>query len=429
MLQELKIKNFRSFRDEVVLNFEATKDTMFDECHVVEVSPGVRLLRLALVYGANASGKSNLLKAIEFLREFWFARRDDMDESTEAIPFLLDQDTPNEPSQFEMKFWVGDVKYWYILSLNQKYVVSEKLYYYGSVQPTMLFQREMEKGRSVIHFNASIVKVPAIVVDEISLKCLPNISFFAARNKVNCTLPFIDEARDWMKNGFLPLIEPQTRMFDYAGKKMLEDATLKNYMLDFVHKADFNITGVNTEKESVAMPGFVRDALLGDDRLSKIDKEKLLEDPVVNRIHTDFEHTVKNSRGVEKYTMSNELQSEGTRRTFGIEAAIYEALEKEKFLSVDEIESSLHPELVEFILQQFLRKQNRSQMLITSHYDPLLNTIDDLIRKDSVWFTEKGEDGHTNLYSLVEFRGLNKISSFQRSYRNGVFGALPNILG
>lgn len=429
MLQELKIKNFRSFRDEVILNFEATKDTTFDECHVVEVSPGIRLLRFALVYGANASGKSNLLKAVEFLRKFWFTKRDDMDESTEVIPFLLDRDTSNEPSQFEMKFWVGNVKYWYILSLNQKYVVSEKLYYYKSVQPTMLFQREMEKGRSVIKYNANIVKVPAMVADEISLKCLPNTSFFVARNRVNCTLPFIDEARDWMKNGFLPLVEPNTRMSDYAGRKMLEDATLRNYLLDFVHKADFNITGVNTEKESVPMPGFMRDALLRDDRLSKSDKEQLLSDPVVNHIHIEFEHTVKNSRGAEKYTMSNDLQSEGTRRTLGIEAAIYEALAKERFLSVDEIESSLHPELVEFILQQFLRKQNRSQMLISSHYDPLLNTIDDLIRKDSVWFTEKGEDGHTNLYSLVEFRGLNKISSFQRSYRNGVFGALPNILG
>ena len=146
-------------------------------------------------------------------------------------------------------------------------------------------------------------------------------------------------------------------------------------------------------------------------------------------VKTDFEHTVKNSRGVEKYILPNGLQSEGTRRTLGIEAAVYDAMENEKFLSVDEIESSLHPDLVEFIIQQFLQKHNRSQLLVTSHYDPLLNTVNDLMRKDSVWFTEKGEDGGSRLYSLVEFKGLNKISSFQKSYRNGVFGALPNIIG
>ena len=82
---------------------------------------------------------------------------------------------------------------------------------------------------------------------------------------------------------------------------------------------------------------------------------------------------------------------------------------------------------MEFIIEKFLKEKNRSQLIVTSHYDPLLNTVDDLIRKDSVWFTEKEVDGHTVLYSLTDFKGLSKISSFQKSYRNGVFGALPNI--
>ena len=163
------------------------------------------------------------------------------------------------------------------------------------------------------------------------------------------------------------------------------------------------------------------------DDLSKEDKKKLQGKPVYDRVDTNFEHTVKNARGVEKYTLPNEMQSQGTRRTFGIEAAIYQAMSNDEFLSIDEIESSLHPELIEFILEQFLKENSRSQLLVTTHYDPLLNTIDDLIRKDSVWFTEKGEDGSSELYSLSDFKGLNKIHSFQKSYRNGRFGALPNI--
>lgn len=175
------------------------------------------------------------------------------------------------------------------------------------------------------------------------------------------------------------------------------------------------------------MPGFMRNAIIEDKQIPKFTKEKLLADAVFDRFKTEFEHTVKNLRGIEKYTLPNSLQSEGTRRTFGIEAAIYECIKGNNFLSIDEIESSLHPDLVEFIIEQFLKVQSHSQMLVTSHYDPLLNTVDDLLRKDSVWFTEKEEDGNSRLYSLVEFKGLNKISSFQRSYRNGVFGALPNI--
>lgn len=427
MIQEIKIKNFLSFRDEVVLNFEATKDTTFEDYQVFEVAPGVRLLRFALVYGANASGKSNLLIALEFLRSFWYQQQTDLDSQTRAIPFLLDTETPKQPSIFEIKFYVNDIKYWYILHLDNRRVYLEKLYYYKTVQPTLLLSRELVGNNSVIKFNPLAVKVSNAVVEEITLKCLPNISFFAARNKVNCSLPFIDDAGLWMKNGFSPMIHPDTKMFDYAGEKMLNNPALKTYLLDFIQRADFNITNVKTEHVHSPMPKFFIDAILEDDSLSDDRKKEVLANPIIEEVRTTFEHTVQNKRGVETYTLPNTRQSQGTRRTFGIEAAIYETLKNERFLSVDEIESSLHPDLVEFVIEQFLKTKNRSQLLVTSHYDPLLNTIDDLFRKDSVWFTEKNNDGNCSLYSLVEFNGLNKIRSFQKSYRNGVFGALPNI--
>lgn len=429
MIQELKIKNFLSFKEEAILNFEATKDSTFEDYQVVEVAPGTRLLRFALIYGANASGKSNLLYALDYLQRFWFAKKNDIDESTESIPFLLDTDTPEQPSEFEIKFFVGERKYWYILSLSQKNVLSEKLYYYKSVQPTMLFSRDLENGQSVIKFNPAVLKVSNNVLEQITIKCLPNMSFFAARNQVNCTLQFIDDARDWMKNALLPVISPQTQMFSYAGTMLANDNNLKKYLLDFVHKADFNITGLKAEKQNSPIPQAIKDSVIKEGNYSRDVAETIMSQLTLETIKTDFEHTVRNARGVERYVLPNSLQSEGTRRTFGIEAAVYEALKSEKVLTIDEIESSLHPDLVEFIIQQFLQTHNRSQMLVTSHYDPLLNTVDDLMRKDSVWFTEKGEDGGSHIYSLVEFKGLNKISSFQKSYRNGVFGALPNIIG
>jgi AAA15 family ATPase/GTPase len=429
MIQEIKAQNFKSFKDEIILSFEATRDEMFEDYQVVEVAPGMRLLRFALVYGANASGKSNLLEIIDFLRMFWFNKPDDMDESTGTIPFKLDRETPNQPSRFEIKFYVDAIRYWYILELDERRVYTEKLYYYKSVQPTLLFSREWKEGKSVININATILKVSKAAQEEISLRCLPNMSFFAARNQVNLAIPEIDAAKDWMREKILPNITPDTQMFIYASERMAKDARLRDYMLDFVHRADFNITGVksNIIKEQLS-PELVN-YLMTNENIPASEKDRLLKDQSYETVETSFEHTVHNERGEEKYVLPTELQSDGTRRTIGVEAAIYSALEKEAFLHIDEVEASLHPELVEFILQRFLSTKNRSQLLVTTHYDPLLNTADDLIRRDSVWFTDKKESGATIVYSLVEFKGLKRIASLQKAYRNGLFGALPNIKG
>lgn len=427
MIQEIRIKNFLSFRDEVVLNFEATKDKTFDNCHVVNVTPKVRLLRFILIYGANASGKSNLLIAFDFLRDFWFDIKSNIDEETGTIPFLLDKETPDQPSEFNVIFYIGDKKHWYSLEVDSKKVDKEELYVYNSNQPSLVFKREMKGTQSVVTLNSSLVKASEAIVEQLNIKCLPNMSLFAARNQVNCSLSYIDDVRDWMRNNLMPTITPDTNMFEYAGSKIETEVELKKYILDFVHKADFNITDVFSEREKLPLPAFIRDSIAGDKDIPTKVKEKMLAENSVERLKTDFQHTVKNSRGIETYILPNKRQSAGTKRTFGIEAAIYDAIKDESVLPIDEIESSLHPELVEFIIQKFLSEQNRSQLIVTSHYDPLLNTVNDLIRKDMVWFTEKGADGHTKLYSLTDFRGLGRISSFQKSYRNGVFGALPNI--
>ena len=430
MIQEIKFKNFMSFRDEVTLSFEATKDTTFEDYHVVEVTPGVRLLRFAMVYGANASGKSNLLQALDFLHDFLFSRTSAVEQPMGTDPFRLDVATPGEPSEFSLRFYVGEVRYWYELKLTQSAVLEERLYYYKSVQPTKIFDRNLSGGQSVITFNPAVVKLSAAALEEITLKCLPNMSVFAAKSQVNIAIEPMDVAREWLRNGIMPMVVPTTRLFDYASSRMHGNSLLKSYLLEFIHQADFNITDVKTDKVMQTFPPQVVQMLLASDDTPDDVKESLRKDQGLAGVQTQFEHTVVNSRGSEKYILPTESQSDGTRRTLGIEAAVYEALEKQAFLFIDEIEASLHPELVEFILQKFLQTHSRAQLLVTTHYDPLLATVgDDLIRRDSVWFTEKDPSGSTNLYSLVEYKGLNRIASLQKAYRNGLFGALPNIKG
>jgi len=426
MIQEIKIQNFLSFKDEVTFSFEATKDS-FAEDYQVEKVNGVRLLRLAVVYGANASGKSNLLSVFAFLHSFLFMKHDDLDEPTTVIPFMLDIETPNQPSRFELVFYVGSVKYWYQLVLDRKQVYLEKLSVYHSVQPTMLFCRELENNHSVITFNPNVVKVSQVIKEKISAECLINMSLFAARDKVNVSIPEIDEAKEWLKNQMMPIVGPNTRLFEYAENQLASDNNLKEYLLSVVNNADFNISDINTQVIKENIPQKVLKAILESDVISEQDKDRLKKERYLSKPKTDFIHSVNNERGTEQYSMKAESQSRGTRRIFGLEAALYEVFHRNGFLTIDEIEASLHPDLVEFFISGFLKQKSRSQLLVSTHYDPLLETIGDLLRKDSVWFTEKKESGHTEVYSLVEFSGLNRLSSIRKAYRNGNFGALPKV--
>ena len=431
MIQELKIRNFLSFKDEVTFSFEATKDTFADEYQVFEVAPGVRLLRYAMVYGANASGKSNLLSVFRFLGSFWRELPQSVDMGTETVPFLLDHETPNKPSEFGLVFYVGTTKYWYQLVIDKHAVLLEKLFIYNSVQPTMLFDRGLENGQSIIHFGTP-VKISAIEKEKISVECLKNMSFFAARNKVNVTLPEIDAAKQWLLGQIMPVIVPETALFEYAERQMTNDARLKAHLLGFLKQADFNITDVKTDIVTEAIPEQYLNSFLNDETLPASEKDRMRKEKTLARYDTLFEHTVTIQNKMSKFYLPKDLESLGTRRTFGIETAIYYAQQNNAFLAIDEVENSLHPQLLRFILLDFLRKKSRSQLIITTHYDPLLNDISKqndqrIFRKDSVWFTEKLDSGHTDVYSLAEFRGLNRLSSIQKAYNQGNFGAIPQI--
>ncbi|KAA6328920.1 hypothetical protein EZS27_022226 [termite gut metagenome] len=428
MIFELKIKNFLSFKEEVTFSFEATRDKSFEDYQVVEVAPNTRILRLAIVYGANASGKSNLLDTFEFLRNFWFNITESKDEETGVISFLLDKYTPTKSSEFSLIFYVEGVKYSYSLELEQKKVISEKLFIYPGTQPALIFERKLNENISEITFNTKRIKISPAVKDEITVKCLANMSVFAAYNQVNVAIPDIDNVIKWMKFQFMQSISPNTGLISYAENQVSKNQNIKNYILDFLHKADYNITNVNTETINEDVPDKMLSFLLNEmDEIPTDEKERLKKEKTVKLTKTEFEHRILNHEGTpEFYKLPKRLQSEGTLRTFGLSTAIRKTIEKNAFLAIDEIESSLHPKLVEFIIEDFLKQKGQSQLLLTTHYDGLLGE-DDLLRKDSIWFTNKKEDGSTELYSLADFKGVNRMSSLQKAYKYGKFGAIPNI--
>ncbi|MBP5364910.1 MAG: ATP-binding protein [Bacteroidales bacterium] len=422
MIQEIKLKNFLSFKDEVKFSFEASNDKFAEDSQVVRINENTRLLRFAIVYGYNASGKSNILRVFDFLCRFWFYKPENLDEKTGIIPFKLDQQSPEEPSKIELVFYVGNTKYQYQLELDERQVYLEKLSYYNSIQPTKLFERKLENGQSVINFN---LKVNNIVKDSIAVYCLKNMSFFAARNQVNASIPPIDAAMDWMKANVMQTISPDLDLTRYAQRKTSDNKELIKYILDFLHEADFNITNIKTEIINQTISDDFANFVLDSEVLPENDKERIKKEKTIKQFRTGFEHTVENERGAETYLLSFEKneESRGTIRTFGLESALYNAMQRNAFLAIDEIETSLHPKLLEKILFEYLKTNSRSQILVTTHNDGLLDLADDLIRKDSVWFTEKDKAGVTDLYKLTDFRGVNRLSSIREAYRNKRFGA------
>lgn len=426
MIQEIRFQNFLSFRDEAVFSFEPSKDDPINR--IVTMPDGTKLLRFAAVFGANASGKSNFLEVLDYLRSFWTQVPTRNDLSTRVSPFMLDKDTPKQDSVFEIKFYIDGVRYWYKLELNRERVSGESLHFYESNRPTRIFWREYTDGQSVVKFNPAVVNLKTAEIDAININCWKNMSFFASMTKVNLHIEIVDKVIRWINDKLMPGINRSTELSGYAKSRMLNEASFREYLMSFARQADLRISRIDVKETPINLNENQLKAISEASFIDEKQREEILAKGVINDVQTNFVHRVKNSRGEEEYILPESSQSAGTTRVIEIESAIHTILEEQAFLSIDEVEASLHPYLLDFILDRFLKKEdNESQLLVSTHYDPLLDTIDDLFGKDSVWFTDKKEDGNTELYPLTDFKGLNKLSSIRKSYKNGQFGAVPEI--
>ena len=402
MIAEIKFKNMFSFRDETVLSFEADKSKDLESYHVVELAPDVKLLKLAVIYGANASGKSNIIKVCDFIRSFITCTPLNKAELIKIVPFLLNRTSKEQASEFSVSFYAmnGDkaIRYVYSVLLETTHIVRETLIYYLSQQPATVFERSMENNVSSIKFGQK-VKISTAAKEEITLKCLPNMSVFAAYMQVNTNIAEMETALQYLTKQMMPAIVPTSSLSRYA-EEAIKKETAKEYILRYLQEEDFNISNISS-------------------------KEQETKKGVVN--YTMYQHKVSSGLGGNDYYEFPELyESDGTIRTFGLASQIQNSIGSNAFLAVDEIESSLHPKLIEYMIERFLKESKQAQLLLTTHYDGLLGE-EDLLRKDNIWFAEKNTDGASVLYPLTDFKGLNRISSLQKAYKFGKFGAVPNL--
>lgn len=424
MILELKIQNFLSFKNEVSINFEATNDKTLEDYYVTTQNDGTRILKMAMIYGANASGKSNLISAFEFLNDFLGHIPGEKESGTGFIPFMFG-DSAQKPGSFELTFYAGGLKYKYKLSLDANTVYEEKMHIYPGTQPALIFNRYYDKSNNISKISfGSKIKISDQAIEAIQLKTLKNTSVLAAYKQVNVSIPEIELVLEWVSLQFLNEINPYTDLTSFSDNTIKQNNDIRAKALEFLREADFNISSIDFKDRIKKLPEQVIN-MLNTVPLSEEEKEQIRKNKSIRIEETYFTHKVLNEGKEESYMLPAERQSKGTMRYYGLTGPFFHAIKYNAFMPVDEIGSALHPLLVMHFLKEFLQKSNQAQLLFTTHNMSLLNEKD-ILRKDAIWFTEKQPDGASDLYSLADF-SFRKELSFFNAYKLGKFGAVPEI--
>jgi AAA15 family ATPase/GTPase len=444
MIQYIKIKNFGPIKDEVELSFEASlAEEMSDDIYVVTMPDGCKLLKLAYIYGANASGKTTILKVFEFLRRLLLQPFQDKSATLDYEPFLFCKDPLKAESSIELAFYANMVRHVYTVTFNHEAILTEKLVFFHTAKPTELFNREtdMEKRLATIQFGSKI-KVPVKERDRLESNTLHNNTVLGAFTKTNTDIPDLNVLNIWLSIFWLGMISSSTNVIDETAAMIAGNPQANKWLDKFMNKADQQISGVQADKltptgalirdvdgniqQFFPQGSFKIDTSVKANYEASVQPRQLYGrgEPLELRRKVEFTHHTGN--GV--FTLPIEAESNGTQRYFSLGGPLYTLVHTNSILLVDELENSLHPDLMKHFLQTFLANAEQSQMLITTHNVALMEEID-FIRRDALWFSEKKEDGSVDLYSAADFDSaiLRKGASLINAYRAGRLGAKPNL--
>lgn len=407
MLIEFSVKNFMSFKNKVTLSME--KGNGLENEENVVFDGDINVLKSAAIYGANASGKSNLLKA--FTCAILMVRTSSLISVGQKWvflrPFLFDEESKNKPSEFEFVFKTNGVKYKYYFSADENKVYDEVLDAYYTQKPTNIFRRTNTNN---YEFYVDKKKLEAL-----SMNNTENKLFLATATTWN-----YDKTKDaylWFVNG----IDTYDSFNNITDKDLIaysnDSENLKEFALKLLNKADILIKDVTVHYEEKEI-----------DNLLLAPLEKSNDKYKVKNINIELEHEVMVGNDKHNYKLNFVDESSGTKVLFAFAPFLKRAFENTKVIIVDELERSLHPALVEFIVKLFNNKEinkANSQLIFTTHAMNLLNL--ELLRRDQIWFTEKNsETGESDLYSLSDF-SVRKQENVEKGYMLGRYGAVPFI--
>ena len=421
MIAEFTIENFLSIKSAQKISFEPTPDTTLSEQYTYEVKPGVRLLKIGIVYGANASGKTNILNAIEFFKMLVLKQPKDRKAKTGTVPFRFDDMTRHEETKMAMTFYIGQTKYILSFELDENHISSESLTVYDSNRPTKLYSRSynQETDSTVIEFGANL-KLPKKDQNTISGNTTNNCSVLAAFGKSNVEKTKLNDVYDYFAKQVKDMLAPGILLSGYVKQHLENDknGSLKRFILKFLKASDFNIEDFNLEDyDTLIAPEFEQMILHAP--MDEKDKKQLLKRGYFTNTELIFIHNIKGNQ----YRLSEDYESNGTIRFLGIAVILYFLLKKHQFVAIDEVEASIHYELLAYFIKVFLANSDQTaQLLLTTHDINLLN--EDFIRRDTIWFTDKDELGETKIVRLSSL-GLHKNLSPYHAYRQNKLVKLP----
>ena len=422
MIAEFKIRNFYSLRDEQTLSFIPTNDDTSRDIYTEEVADGVSLLKIGCIYGSNASGKTNILKALDFFSRLMVDDSLNKGDEIGVVPFLLDDVSRQERTQFEMTFYLNREKYRLNLVLDNKVIYEETLQVYSSVQPTLLYKRtyNAEKDATDIVFGGKVGLVKKSR-EAIEGNAINNRTVIAAFGKSNVEKSRLNLVYEFFSQRVAPIMYPNNSLMGFTKRRITKDrdGKLKKFILHFLKASDFNISDIAIHEEEVNITPEMELMIKNTSGMPEKAKEEILKKGTLRSDEMFFVHHTSNG----DKELGEELESRGTKRYMGLATILYDLLVHGVILPIDEIETSIHYELLSYFIKVFLVNSKRGGQLIVSTHD--INLLDeDYIRRDVIWFTDKNDCGETQLIRLSTL-GLHKTLSVYNAYKQEKLVDLP----
>lgn len=391
MIIDFSISNYRSIREMQTLSFEATNDKHLEEYFVIKVGK-YRLLKIATILGANASGKSNVLKAFYMLRELLLEPCQNKESSIDYDKFALDEECLQRPSVMKVNFIVGESKYMYEVEFDNRVVYHEllKCQPFDASREYLVYERSTDKESLVASIKWGKGYCSAKNNKFLLSNLIHNRTVFGTYQNTNVDIPCIKEILDWIRSYFMPMITTsrEQELMQYISRKVLKGEIDKQDLLCELRKAD-----------------------LGIDDFDIIDRGKYVD---VDMIHSG------------NFTLNFSQESHGTQRYYELCGLLLDLIGNSHFIAIDDLDYTLHPDLFEHFVMSYIKNSNKSQIVISTHMREFLENRYEF-RIDSIYFTEKCKKGNTDIYPLTNFERVisDQKLNLYNLYKEGRFGGVP----
>lgn len=412
MLIRFKVENYRSFKDPVTINFEASSLKELQAENIAHAG-GLQLLRCMSLYGANSSGKSNIFKAMVFMKKFILnSIRNQDEEFIDVMPFVLNTESEKKPSSFEVEILIDDIKYRYGFTLDRERIHQEYLYY-----------TKINK-----EYNYFLRKGDNITLDEkftegkdLENKTRPDSLFVSVASQFNGAISM--SIVKWF-NDFKYVYDTNNKFLSSYSMKLFENSRYKNLIKRYLLRADLGFSDIDAHK--LSMPDDLEDYPIEVKNIIQNQYKK--ENTLMMTEHSKYD-ALGNNVGKVLFNF-NELESLGTQKYFALSGLIIETLLNGAVLIIDEFDARMHPKLCLSIINLFNSKDNNiksAQLLFISHNTNFINK--EIFRRDQILLASKDKYGATEILKLSENnnRRVRIDEAYEKNYLDGKYLAVPKI--